>query len=217
MTRVTTSRIAQTYLAAGYQRAVYTFQQTLATQIASGGTESPLPSIAPLPPACVDSGNACAYQTSATIAFSGSTPAPTASCDQSQSNCAENEQANAYINESRVPARIAVTVTTRDGMQLAERTSDVILRTTATPPYAIIAGARDGSFGDMASARAEGDDGGAAPATPNPCSSAASGTADDTSIRVAYQNAVTNACTDGSSWHSSPYTIESAAPPGWSP
>ncbi len=217
MTRMTASRIAQTYLAAGYQRAVNSLQQTIGAQIQSAGSANPMPVFTPLPPACAGTGNTCAYETAATITFPGSTPAPSASCDPSQSNCAANEQANAYINESRLPARITVTVTTRDGMQLATRTSDVILRTTATPPYAIVAGARDGSFGDIASSHAAGDDGGAPAATPNPCNTAIPGTADDTTIRVAYQNAVTNACSDGSSWRSSPYTVSGAAASGWSP
>lgn len=217
MTRVSATRMAETYLAVGYQRGIASLERSIAANVQSGGLLNPLPTFTPLPPACADGGVPCLYETSATISLSSGAITSTA-CDSSQSNCAANEQANAYISESRIPARITVVVTTsRDGAQLATRSSDVILRTIATPPYVVAAGARDGSLDAIASSRAAGDDGGAPPATPNPCSSASPGTADDTAIRVAYQNAATNACTDGSQWRSSGYTVNSASASGWSP
>jgi hypothetical protein len=215
MTRMTATRIAQTYLAVGYQRAVSSLQQSIAAYVQSGGAANPLPTLTPLPPACA--GSRCAFQTSARVTLSPANPAPAATCDASQSNCAQNEQANAYVNEGRIPARIVVTVTTSGGMQLARRSSDVILRTIVTAPYVIIAGARDASFDDVASGHAAGDDGGTVPATPNPCASVAPGMADDTAIRVAYQNTTTAQCTDGSSWRSSSYNTAGSSAPGWSP
>jgi hypothetical protein len=97
------------------------------------------------------------------------------------------------------------------------RSTDVVLRTIATPPYVIVGGARDGSFDDIASSNAAGDDGGVPPATPDPCGTAAPGIADGTSIRVAYQNAATNACSDGSTWRSSSYNVSTSSTAGWSP
>jgi hypothetical protein len=102
-------------------------------------------------------------------------------------------------------------------MQVAARTNDVILRTIATPPYVVAGGTRDGTLSDIPSTQAEGDDGGTPPATPNPCASAVPGAADDTAIRVAYENAVSSACTDGSAWRSSSYTISGTSAAGWSP
>jgi hypothetical protein len=217
MTRMTATRVAETYLAVGYERALSALQEAVAAQIQTSGLANPLPTFTPLPALCADGGNACAYETSATIAFPASSPVPMSSCDPSQNSCATNQQANAYINEGRVPARITVRVTTRDGTRLAMRTTDVLLRTIASPPYALIGGGRDGSFGDIASSQAQGDDGGTPPATPNPCGTLTPGIADDTAIRVAYENAVTNACSDGSAWRSSSYTLSGASPSGWSP
>jgi hypothetical protein len=214
MTRMTATRLAETYLTIGYQRALTSLQQRFAE---SDGLPSPLPTFTPLPAACADTGSSCAYQTTATITFDGSTPAPGASCDPSQSSCAANEEANAYINEGRVPARITVGVLTADGVQVATRTTDVLLRTLASPPYVLVGGARDGTFGDIASSQAQGDDGGAPAATPNPCSTVTPGIADDTTIRVAYQTAVTNQCTDGSAWRSSSYNVTNLSASGWSP
>jgi hypothetical protein len=217
MTRMTNVRVAQTYLSAGYQRAIASLERGVAAQMKSGGLSNPLPTFTPLPPACANAGTGCVYQTSATITVAAANPTPRATCDPSRSNCARNEEANAYVKEGRIPARIAVFVTTTGGAQLATRTTDVVVRTIATPPYVIIAGTRDGTFDDVASSHAAGDDGGVAPATPDPCTSTAPGIADDTAIRVAYQNAATNQCSNGSSWQSSSYDSAGASSAGWSP
>lgn len=218
MTRMTVHRLSQTYVTAGYQRAVSGLQQTLAGDMQNGGLPNPLPTFTPIPSSCVDSSNPCKYRTSETIAFTQtSTPAPVAACDSSQSACAANEQANAYVNESRITARVSVTVTAGDGTTLTTRTGDVIMRTMSTPPYVVLAGTRDGAFDDIASAHGVGDDGGTVPATPNPCSAGAPGTADDTLVRVAYRNQNTNACSDGSSWRAASYSSSSGAASGWSP
>ncbi len=218
MTHVTVHRLSQTYVNAGYQRAVSTLQQTLTSDMQNGGLPNPLPSFTPMPASCVDSSHPCKYWSAQTIAFTQtSTPAPVGACDGSQSACAANEQANAYINESRVTARISVTISAADGTLLTARTADVVMRTMNIPPYVVLAGTRDGSFDDLASAHGIGDDGGTAPATPNPCSGGVPGTADDTVVRVAYRNQSTNACSDGSSWRAATYSSASGAPSGWSP
>lgn len=203
MARLSTIRVAQTYLTTGYQRAVASLQQSVATQIASSGSAYPLPVFTPLPSACAGTGTTCAYKTAATIAIASlgaATPSP--GCDPSNTACVTNEEANPYISEGRLPARISVVVTSASGTQLASRTSDLLLRTLATPPYVIVT---------------SGEDGGTPAATPNPCAPSIAGTADDTTIRVAYQNTASNACTDGSAWRSSTYNVSGTAPAGWSP
>jgi hypothetical protein len=217
MTRMTQVRIAQSYLSGGYQRAVASLQEGIAAQIQSGVAPNPMPAFTPLPGECADAATVCAYRTSATITFTAANVALGASCDPSRSSCAQNEQANRYVNENRIPARISVFVTGPGGAELATRTTDVLLRTIATAPYVVIAGARDGTFDDVASSHATGDDGGTPPATPDPCSSNSPGVADDTAIRVAYQNAATNRCTNGSSWRSSSYDTPAESSAGWSP
>jgi hypothetical protein len=218
MTRATTHRLAQTYVAAGYQRAASSLQQVLATDLQNGPLPSPLPTFTPIPAACVDGSNPCRYQTGATITLTQtSAPANGSQCDTSQTNCASNEQANGYVDESRITARISVTVTAAsDGSVLATRSGDVVVRTMNTPPYVVIAGTRDGAFDDVAANNSVGDDGGTIPATPNPCASVAPGTSDDTVVRVAYRNQTTNACTDGSSWRTQSYSSSGGAPNGWS-
>lgn len=215
MTRMTAARMVQTYVTTGYQHAAASLERTIANEIQSGGLPDPLPSFTPLPAVCAGTG--CAYKTMASIAVSKIGSPAGAQCDASQSNCAANEQANPHVDETRVFARISVTVTTADGTPVAMRADDLVLRTIAVPPYVLPAGARDDTFAAAPADDSPGDDGGVPAATPNPCARATPGAADDTSIRVAYRNAATNACTDGSSWRSSPYTVRGAAPSGWSP
>ena len=216
MTRMTILRLSQSALASGYQRAASTLQLRLSSEIATHGFPSPLPSFTPLPQACAGGVSACDYTTSATIALTQAAPETFApACDPSSSNCASNEEANAYVGERRLSARITVTVNARDGTILAARAGDVVLRTFSVPPYVTIAGSRDGSFDEYAAARAPGDDGGTLPATPDPCATAAP--ANDTAVRVAYRNAVTNACSDGSAWRDGSYSIDGGSASGWSP
>lgn len=219
MTRAGIHRLAQTYISAGYQRAATSLQETLADDLRAGPLPSPMPSFAPLPAACVDSASPCRYESSETIALTNSSsPVTAGQCDPGQTNCASNEQANSYVDESRITARITVTITAAsDGSVLATRSSDVIVRTMNTPPYAVISGSRDGSFDDVAAMHAAGDDGGILPATPNPCAAQVSGTADDTAVRVAYRNETTNACTDGSAWRTESYSSSAGSVSGWSP
>lgn len=215
MTRMTITRMMQPYVAAGYERAAASLQQTIAADMQAGGIPSPAPTFAPLSPTCANA--SCTYLTSETIALTQTGPSTSGvTCDPAQTNCAPNVQANAYIAEGRVTARITVNVQDRSGAVLAERAGDVVLRTFKVAPYASIAGSRDGTFDDVTASHAAGDDGGAPPATPNPCASASAGIADNTTVRVAYRNQATSACVDGSSWSNSSYS-QGAAPGGWSP
>lgn len=216
MTRITMTRMAQHALAAGYQRASASLQQTLAADIASGVSPEAVPSFTPLPPACAVVETPCRYTTRASIALTQmGTQAASSACDPSATNCAVNEEANAYVNERRVPARITVTVSGPSGEVLAVRSSDVIVRTFTSAPYAAIAGARDGSFDTVTREDRAGDDGGTLPATPDPCGSSAA--QDNTAVRVAYVNSATNACSDGSSWRDGSYDSQSANAGSWSP
>lgn len=214
MTRMTMHRLSENALAGGYQRAANVLRQTLTGRLQNGPLTQPLPTIAPLPPACAQSPGPC-YQTAATVTLRVlGTPAP--SCDPSLSNCARNVESNSYIDEERLAARITVTVSAPDGTFLASRTNDLAVRVMQVPPFIALTAYRDGTF-DSAISSAAGDDGGTPPATPNPCSTAAIGSADDTVVRVAYRNAQSNACSDGSMWKSAPYDASGAAPAGWSP
>ncbi len=212
MTRMTVTRMARPYLATGYQRAASSLQRSVAAQMQSGGSPYPAPAFTPIPAACANA--ACTYMTTERITLSSAPPSVASSCDPEETNCAANVQTNGYVREGRMSALVTVTVQDANGAKVATQDSTVILRTMSTPPYAAIAGARDAAFDDVVNAHAPGDDGGAAPATPNPCTSAIPGAADDTAVRVAYRNQATNACTDGSSWASSSYSAPSSTA-GW--
>lgn len=213
MTRATAHRLAQTYIAAGFQRAQTSLQQTLAAQLQAGPLPSPMPTFTPLPQTCAGAGP-CKYKIGASIALTRISGSSVASqCDETLSNCASNEQSNAYVNETRITARITVTVSAAaDGEPLASRTQDVVLRTMSTPPYAVVAGTRDGSFDDVLAKHAAGDDGGQAATIPNPCASTpAQGASDDTVVRVVYRNQTTDACTSGSTWRTESYASETTS------
>jgi hypothetical protein len=211
MTRMTVTRMAQPFIAAGYQRALNSLQQTIAADVQSG-VPFPTPTFAPLGPACANA--ACTYTTTETIALAQSaSPTPGPSCDPGQTNCALNVQTNAYVSESRLSAVVTVTVSDARGAVIATRSLTAALRTFDAPPYVALAGAGESAFDDAGS-RAIGDDGGAAPATPNPCASASAGVADDTSVRVAYRNEKTAACSDGSTWGNASYSSGAGAS-GW--
>lgn len=215
MTRMTIARMAQPYVAAGYQRAMTSLQETIASEMQSGGVPFPAPTFTPLLAACANA--SCTYKTSATIALTANA-APTIgpSCDPSQSSCAPNVQANTYVGESRLTASITVAVTDGAGATIAMRSGTAVLRTFNTPPYVAIGGSREGTFDDVVTGHNAGDDGGAPPATPNPCASASAGISSDTTVRVAYRNATTAACTDGSAWGDSSYSA-SRSNNGWGP
>lgn len=206
MTRVAAIRGAQVYVNQSYQRASAAAQDTLARYMSSGGIPDPAPSMTPLPPACADA--RCAFTTSANVQLIALPQTASAACDTSQSSCAQNEEANPYVDERRYAARITAVVRDAGGTVVAQRSDDLLLRTIAQPPYAVPAGARDGSFDGIAASQAAGDDGGAAPATPSPCGQVSTGMSESTQIRVAYRNAVTSACSDGSAWRSGSYTFK---------
>lgn len=214
MTRATITRMARPYVAAGYQRAIASIEREVAADMQSGGVPYPAPTFTPLPSACANT--SCTYTTTATIAVSqagSATPGP--SCDPVQTNCATNVQTNAYVAESRLTAAITVSVHDASGALVGVRSGTIVLRTMTAPPYVAIAGSRDGAFDDVLSLHAAGDDGGMPPATPDPCATTTPGAAADTTVRVAYRNTATNACTDGSSWGDSSYSTQSSSN-GWS-
>lgn len=208
MTRATIVRASQPYLAAGYQRALTSLQQQIAAAMQSGGIPNPAPSVTPIPASCANP--SCTYKTAATIALAQSAaPTPGPSCDPAQSSCALNVQTNAYVAESRVTAIITVTLTDAAGSTIAQRSGTAVLRTLDAPPYVAIAGSREAAFDDVTGGHALGDDGGVPPVTPNPCASAPPGVSDDTTVRVAYRNVVTSACSDGSAWADGSYNAAS--------
>ena len=216
MTHATIRRAAETYVASGLQIAVRDVQNRLSAAAQNGTLNSPLPAVSPAPPACADP--RCGFAVSESvqyIAYASPGPSPAASCDPHGTNCALGEQTNAAVAEGRVSARITVTVTDANRNVLVTRSRDVTFRTFRSEPYAVLTGSRDDTT-DITGASAAGDDGGLPAATPNPCSSAAAGSADDTAVRVAYENAVTNACADGSSWQNQSYSQQAAQVPGWS-
>ena len=217
MTRAGIHRLAETYVASGYQTGTRSLQRVLAADMQGGGLPSPMPAISALPLACADP--SCRYFTGESIAYTSTTfsPSPGATCDPSQSNCAQNEQANSYVAEDRIAARVTVTVADAQKNPIVTRSGDVTFRLLRVAPYAVVASFRDGSFDGLATDGATGDDGGVAPATPNPCASGAAGSSDDTAIRVAYRNVQSNACSDGSAWRTASYSQGSSAPAGWSP
>jgi len=203
--RIAQRAAAQTYIPAAIAQARSALENEVASQIRTTGSAASL-TASTTAPRCVNS--ACTMfvseQTAPTQTVSVSTP----TCDLSQTGCAANTQTNAYVSEGRIAARITVNVTLNGGLVLASRAQDVVIRTTQTPPYAAIAGDAPAS---------PGDDGGAPPATPNPCAALASGSSADTQVRVQYRNAVTNACTDGSSWSDASYNRPPDAPARWHP
>lgn len=216
MTRASVHRIAQRYVASAYQAAQANVQLALASDMQSGGLPSPMPSPSPASARCVNA--SCTFKSTTAVAYTMVASAtPSAACDPAQTNCAIAEEQNPYIGEGRLTARISVTITDSNQHPLAARTGDVTFRTLRRAPYAVAAGFRDEGFDDVASGNASGDDGGVTPATPNPCASAGPGTSDDTTIRVAYRNSVTNACSDGSILQSQSYTQQQNGAAGWSP
>lgn len=215
MTRLTIERMTRPYFSSGYQRAAASLQQTVAADMQSGGVPYPAPTFTPIPAACANS--TCTYLTAETITLTQEAPAtPGPACDASQTNCAPNVQTNSYVAESRLTAQITVNILDAQGYSIATRTGTVLLRTLKSPPYVAIAGARDGAFDDVLNAANAGDDGGAPPATPNPCAASTLSVSDDTAVRVEYRNKNTNACTDGSAWGNSSYGARSNSS-GWSP
>jgi hypothetical protein len=216
MTRMTIARMTRPYLVAGYQRAAASLEQSIGAKMQNGGVPFPAPTFTPIPPACANA--SCSYMTSETVALTGSPPAtPGPSCDASQTNCAFNVQINRYVSESRLTAAITVNVLDAKGYVVATRSGTLVLRTMETPPYVAVAGSRDGTFDDIVTAAAAGDDGGVPPATPNPCMGTMAGAITDTAVRVEYRNRQTPSfCTDGGAWADSSYSAH-AGSTGWSP
>jgi len=213
MTRATVHRLAGAYAASGYQQAMQSVTDQLSAAMQNGGLPSPLPS--PPPPAKQCADPACRLWVTQSVRFTTiAAPTSAPACDGTQPNCA-TAQSNAYVAEGRATARIAVVVGDAAGDTLASKSGDVTFRTLHRAPYAVVADARDGSFDGTAAGSAPGDDGGISPATPDPCASSAAGASDDTQIRVAYRNAQTGACSNGSTFSAQPYSQATGSPAGW--
>lgn len=196
MTRTAITRAAQTASASAYRRAAGAVYSRLSDAMQTGG---PLPAFTPLPEECEES--KCAFRTSATVVLRA--PVTPRGCSVSGDTCARNEESNPYVDEGRVTARIAVVVKGADGSTLATRVRDLTLRTFHTAPYVAPAAASDATID--AFANPPGDDGGAPPATPNPCASPGSAAANGTAVRVAYVDTSSARCTDASAWRDSAY------------
>lgn len=204
--RIGVHRLAERFAGQTYERALVALETTVANYEQTGAFPSPLPRPATLAPECMDGTGSCRFTGVATISLLRvDTNATSAPCASEAPACVFNEEANAWVNERRVSARVSGEVRASDGTVLAARSRDVILRTMIAPPYVAIAGARDGTFDDVADANLPGDDGGAQPTNVNPCDFSASGSSAGTVVRVVYQNVQTGACRDGSSWRTSSY------------
>lgn len=204
MARVAVARESTLYASAEYQRAGEALRASVAAQLQAGTPAANLTTPSPLAPACAD--ERCAFRSSATFTLlPAQDPSEDAGCANGAAACAQSEERNPYISEGRLAARVAVTVTDAASHALQIRSGTIVLRVMSAPPYALVAGSGIG------------DDGGLPAATPNPCASPLAGDAVDTTVRVAYRNAVSGACTDGSSFSSGAYAQPSSAPPGWSP
>jgi hypothetical protein len=203
--RTSIHRLAQNYVNQDYQRAIDSLQTGVAAYAQSGMHAGPLPTFTPLPALCAGVPTPCAFTSTANIALLRSdfeaAPAP---CD-SASACASNEKTNLYVSERRMTAQVSVTVHAADGSILAARDDDVTLRVMSTPPYVAIVGVRDHWVDAIASGDPASEDAGRPPATSNPCVIGSPGNSDDTVVRVAYENAQTGACTDGSAWRTTSY------------
>lgn len=203
-TRIAVRRVAQTYAAQEYTRARDTLVAAVQAYARGGFFPSPLPELSPVPSHCADPDPPCAFSGSATMMLLRRDPVTPAPC-ATDSACAANEETNAFVNEGRIVARISVQVRAADGTFLAQRNDEITLRTFSAAPYAAIADSTEGTFDVKAAGEPRGEDAGIMPATANPCAIASPGEANDTVVRVAYLNARTGECRDGSTWRSSGY------------
>lgn len=200
--RIAVRRIAQTYASQESSAALDAVIAGVQPYARAGAFPNPLPELRPIPAHCSDPDPPCAFLGSGTITLLRRDPATPLACGAG-TGCAVNEETNAYINEGRIVARISVFVRAADGTPLAQRDSEVALRTFAVPPYVAIAGSADGTFDSAGGPH--GEDAGLPPVTPNPCAVATPGQAGDTVVRVAYENAQSGECSNGSSWRTTGY------------
>lgn len=187
------------YADAAFGAALGNARDEIAASIAAGQT---LPAFTPSPPqpACANVRPACAYYVSRSVRL------------ETTVSAGSNLEADANVNENRMTADITVSILTSDGTVLAVREKRAVLRTFKTPPFAVIAGTRDGSL-DLIATAAQGDDGGLPPSAKN-SACAPSGT-DETVVRAEYYNDASGACTDESTWRSQPGPAP--APSAWTP
>lgn len=202
--RATLHRTAERYVAVGYANALADVRNALATQIATGQYNAgALPAFTPSPPqpVCPASSGACSFYATETVTLSAA------------SAQANNLEADGHVNEGRVSAHIAVTILAPDRTALAARMENVTLRTSNTPPYVAIGGARDGSVDGVATDGTDTDDGGLPPGTATSACNVQ--TIDETVVRAEYYNDATGKCMDASTWQSKPAALSAPAP--WSP
>src|SRR5947209_4044082 len=108
-------RLAQSALPAGYQRGLDSLTSILRTYARGGVFPNPLPAIAPLDPVCADASSPCSTFTGVTFVLTRTDLGTSQPCDPATAVCAVNEESNPYAFESRVHARITVTIRASDG------------------------------------------------------------------------------------------------------
>lgn len=192
-------RNAERYADAAFADALANVRDRIASNIAAG---EPMPSFTPSPPqpVCGPNDASCAYYASSNVTL------------ETSAAITSNMEADANVSEDRITADIVVTILAPDRTILSVREKRTSLRTLRTPPYAVIAGARDATA-DFTAQPVEGDDGGLPPSAPN--SACSPSTNDETLVRAQYYNDASGACTDESTWKSQPGTARGA--PQWTP
>lgn len=191
LANVAVRRAAARYADSGYTWAVQRVRAGIVAQISVGtDPRGPFASISPAT-FCAVQTQPCDFAVDPQIEIEPATLPPSPLACSSDQTCARNLQINPYVREARVSAHIVVLVTAADGALLARRAQFLTLRTFGTPPYVASAGISDDAGLDALT-------------MPAPCASPdpSASVAQDTMLGVAYQNAQTGACTDGSSWTS---------------
>lgn len=196
-------------LALRQQIASATTRAQMATQavLRAGGDPRALWPVAPAPqPTCVlAAADGCRLEASATIAFAPM-PAPAASATPcADGACTIYLQGNDALDEGRIVATIAATVTGPSGAPLGARATTAVFRTSRDAPYAILSGFGDASIASLAG-RPVGDDGGAM----------ANGAAPGTLFDVTFENALTGARLAANVWQPQLERPAPVAPP-WLP
>ncbi len=161
-------------------------QATLAAAMADGAT--PPASLPPVQTCVASDAGTCTMIAHASVALA--TPVPTP-CPRT--GCSTYLQENDAVEEGRVVAAIATTVTLASGAPIAARNGSVVFRTMRAPPYAVASGALDATLDDSESGAGD-----------------AAGL-----IEVVYQNAVSGAAMPASVWSGLAPSVPAAS--GWSP
>jgi hypothetical protein len=161
-------------------RALIDAEQTLRTfiaaQVAAGNVDGPFPVIAPSSAAPVCPPNAVGCGTGASIDFTYAGLTSTGSGGPQAAYALQRADA---IRENRLAVRMHVVVTDAGGRSIVEKSRDVVVRTFAAAPYAIVTATSD------ASAQTLGDSAGCDGT--NVCAPTASNAADDTRLHALAQ------------------------------